>query len=235
MTDIYVYTSKGGRDSNEDFVGYADSAEGAVAVLCDGLGGLGGGDIASRMAADVIVDEPYSSFDDKKWLASRLSLADERIKTEQARLNNHMKTTVAALKITGSKAVWAHAGDSRLYYIHNSEIAEVTADHTAAFKKYLAGELPRGGIATDEDRNVIFNCIGDESFSPEFGSAELVKGDAFFICCDGVWVNLRDQEILFDYLKSETAERWAELLLLRAVDRMDSDGDNLSVITVMIR
>ena len=234
MTDIFVYTSKGGRDSNEDFVGCAYSADGAVAALCDGLGGEGGGDIASRIAADVIVDEPYDTDDDRKWLADRINLADERIKKEQTRLNNRMKSTVVALKITGSKAVWAHAGDSRLYYIHDSAIAEVTADHTVAFKKYLAGEITRGEIASDEDRNSLLNCIGIENFRVEYGSAEIVKGDAFMLCCDGLWENLQDQEILFDYLKATTAERWAELMLLRAVDRMEADGDNLSVITVII-
>ena len=235
MIDIFLYTAQGGRDNNEDFVGYADTDEGVVAALSDGVGGVCGGDIASRTVVDTIIDEPYEAQDDEQWLRDRMILADNRIKDEQKRLNNRMLSTVVALRIMGGRAVWAHAGDSRLYYIHDREIAEVTADHTVAFKKYLAGEIKRGEIAFDEDRNTLINAVGSEGdLRFDLGSAELAEGDAFMLCSDGVWEKLQDMEILFDYLKADSAERWAELVLLRVIDCMGENSDNLSVVTVMI-
>ena len=235
MPDIFVFTSRGGRENNEDFVGYAETGDGAVVVLCDGLGGVGGSDHASRIVADAIIDTPYECRSLEEWLSERLRTADERVRAEQKRMNNQMKSTVAALRLSGDRAVWAHAGDSRLYYIHDDAIAEVTADHSVAFAKYLDGKLRRSEISTDAERDELLRCVGgEEPLTPDFGGAAIRSGDGFVLCSDGVWANLIDQEIVFDRLKADSAERWAELLLLRVMDRMEPDGDNLSIITVII-
>lgn len=235
MIDIYAYTSQGGRNRNEDFVGYAPTADGAVAVLSDGVSGVSGGEIASRIIVDAVIDEPYDCVDVAEWLRDRLALADERVREGQQELHNEMKSTVVALRISGDHAVWAHAGDSRLYYLHDGVIAEVTADHSVAFKKYLAGQISRYAITADEDKNRLLSYAGgDGAFTPETGGTDIAAGDAFVLCSDGTWENLIDQEIAFDYLKAESSEEWAHLLLLRVLDRMDSDGDNLSIITVRI-
>ena len=235
MIDIYAYTSQGGRTFNEDFVGYVHTDDGAVVVLSDGVGDVSGGDIASRIVVESILDEPYECASADEWLASRLALADRRVRREQEQLQNQMKSTVVALRISGDRAVWGHAGDSRLYYIHNGTIAEVTADHSLAFKKYLAGQITRNAITADADRDRLLSAVGGEgAFSPELGDTAVCAGDAFVLCSDGAWGNLIDQEVAFDYLKAASAKEWAYLLLLRIVDRMDPDADNLSVITVRI-
>lgn len=236
MIDIYTYTSQGGRMLNEDFVGCVLTDEGAVAVLCDGVGGVSGGDVASRLVVDTVIDEPYACEDPAQWLSGRLALADRRVREEQSKLQNQMESTVVALRISGDRAVWAHAGDSRLYYLHDGVIAEVTADHSVAFKKYLAGQITRSAITADEDKNRLLSAVGGEgAFTPETGGTAVSAGDAFVLCSDGAWENLLDQEIAFDFFKAADAEEWARLLLLRIADRMDAAGDNLSVITVWIR
>ena len=236
MIDIFAYTSRGGREYNEDFVGYVHTDDGAVAVLSDGLGGVSGSDIASRVIVDAVIDEPYECDDPAEWLGQRLALADERVRQEQRQRNSQMKSTVVALRLSGDRAVWAHAGDSRLYYIHGGAIAEVTADHTLAFRKYLAGRISRRDIISDDDKNRLLSSVGGSGdFAPETGGTVVRPGDAFVLCSDGAWENLIDQEIAFDYLKAETAEQWAQLLLLRIIDRMPPDGDNLSVITVIVQ
>ena len=233
MPDIFVYTSRGGREDNQDFVGYAESGELTVVALCDGLGE--GGGLASRIVVDTVIDEPYESDDPRKWLSGRLSMADGRVKREQQRVNSPMSSTAVALRLGAHQAMWAHAGDSRLYYIHNDAIEEVTADHTVAFGKYMAGQLRRADIRFDPDRDTVLRRIGGEGeLRLDFGSAQVGKGDGFVLCTDGLWANLNDQEIVFDYLKADSAERWAELLLLRAADRMRPNGDDLSVVTIIV-
>lgn len=233
--DIFAYTSVGGRELNEDFVGYVYTEDGAVMALADGLGGVSGGEIASRAVVDTIIDEPYDSDDDAQWLRERILSADRRVKDAQHRLRNRMRSTAAALRISGERAVWAHTGDSRVYYLHGGEIARVTADHSLAFARYLAGELRRDEIASAEDQNVLTGSVGgDAEPRIDVDSIGIVPGDGFLMCSDGLWENLRDGEIAIDYLKADSAERWAELLLLRAVDRLPRHGDNLSLITAII-
>lgn len=239
MIDIYSYTSQGGRPYNEDSVGYAYTAYGAVLAAADGLGGHKGGATASKITVDTLLKEPLEdNTDNKTWLRKRLDAANQAILDEQAAQANQMKSTVVALKISGTKATWAHLGDSRLYYLHNSEIAAVTEDHSVAFKKYRAGEISRAEIADDEDQSSLLRSLGVHGkLKPDFGEAgaPLTAGDGFLLCSDGFWEYLQDQEILFDFLKVNNAQTWAELLLLRVIERIKADSDNLSVVTAIVR
>lgn len=239
MIDIYSFTSPGGREYNEDFVGSSMTPDGAVLTCADGLGGHKGGDIASRIVVDTMLTEPYDDApDDRAWLDERINAANQVITDRQAELGNKMKSTVVALKISGFSATWAHLGDSRLYYIRDNAVVHVTEDHSVAFKKYKAGEISRAAIATDEDQPSLLRALGNSGrLRPEFGSPDnpLAVGDAFLLCTDGFWEYVQDQEILFDYLKTNSAQTWAELLLLRVMDRLKDDSDNLSVITAIIR
>ena len=234
MPDIFVYTSGGGREDNHDFVGYAESGEVTAVALCDGLGDSSGG-VASRMIVDTVIEVPYEDDNDRGWLSQRLLKADIRVKAEQRRTGGSMRSTAVVLRLNSDNAVWAHAGDSRLYYIHDDAIEDVTADHTVAFGKYMNGSIRRSDIRFDRERGAILRCIGGEGeLRLDFGSARVQKGDGFVLCTDGLWANLIDQEIVFDYLKADSAERWAELLLLRAAERLRPDSDNLSIVTVII-
>ena len=239
MIDIYSFTSRGGREYNEDSVSYAYTPYGAVLVVADGLGGHEGGDVASQKVVETILAEPLDdNKNDKDWIRKRLDAANQAILDEQAARANKMKSTVVALKISGTKATWAHMGDSRLYFIHNSTIAAVTEDHSVAYKKYRAGEITRAQLATDEDQSSLLRSLGVRGkLKPDFGetTAPLTAGDGFLLCSDGFWEYLQDQEILFDFLKTNNAQTWAELLLLRLVERVDGTNDNLAVITAMIR
>jgi len=239
MIDIYSFTSQGGRDYNEDSVGFAYTAYGAVLAAADGLGGHKGGEIASQITVDALLSEPLDdNKNDKDWLRRRLESANRAILDSQAAQANKMKSTVVALKVNGTKATWAHLGDSRLYYIHNGEIAAVTEDHSVAFKKYRAGEITRSEIATDEDQSSLLRSLGVQGkLKPEIGETDepLTAGDSFLLCSDGFWEYVQDQEILFDCLKATNAQAWAELLLLRVIERIKSDSDNVSVVTAMIR
>ena len=60
------------------------------------------------------------------------------------------------------------------------------------------------------------------------------EGDAFMLCTDGVWEYISDEEVLIDLLKSESAQQWAEHMLLRLMDRIEGGNDNLTIMTIMI-
>ena len=145
-----------------------------------------------------------------------------------------MKSTIVALLLEDNKAVWSHIGDSRLYYIHNGVLEKITEDHSVALKKYLAGEITRDEIASDDDQSVLLRALGGDRAIPATDSCEISKGDGFMLCSDGVWEHLYDDEVLIDYLKSSSASDWGELLLLRIMQRLSEDSDNLTLITVLV-
>lgn len=238
MIDIYTYTSRGGREYNEDNVDFVRTPDGVVAVVADGLGGHEGGDIASETAVKAILREPIGkTTDSREWLMSRLEDANRAILERQSVQGNKMKSTAVVLRLSGDNAAWAHMGDSRLYYLSNGEIADVTEDHSVAFKKYKAGEITRAEIATDEDQSSLLRSLGVRGeLRADFGEAKgLAVGDGFLLCSDGFWEYVKDQEILFDFCKTNNAQAWAELLLLRVIERMKSGSDNLTVLTAVIR
>ena len=101
------------------------------------------------------------------------------------------------------------------------------------------GEISREEINFDEDRSSLLRAVGDTSRClPEWGEplndGAVLPGDAFLLCSDGFWEYLFDEEILIDRLKADTAQRWAELMLLRLLPRMRPNSDNLTLITVFV-
>ena len=238
MLDSYSFSHIGGRDENQDSVGMEKKEDSGIFVVADGLGGHQFGRLASDCAVETLLNGWRQSEDpDSEKFTEWIGAANEAILAVQTEKHCVTKSTVAALVVSGEKAFWAHSGDSRLYYIHNNEIAAYTEDHSVAYKKFKAKEIPRSAIATDEDQSSLLGTLGNETrWEPDAGPVKtLKKGDAFLLCSDGLWEYVLDEEILIDCLKSCSAMEWGSLLLLRVAGRVGSDNDNLSLITVMVK
>ncbi len=237
--DVYEYTNSGGRAYNEDAAGYSVIGKNGIFLVADGLGGHSFGELASACVRDTLLNAFQGSFDasPEEWLRTQLARANQNILALQEEKNTVLKSTAVVLAVEGSQATWTNVGDSRLYYLHDGYICSVTNDHSVAYKKYKAGEITRDQIATDEDQSCLLRSLGSEDRNePEFyiPNLPIEPGDAFLLCSDGMWEYLRDEEILIDLLKAENAREWAELLLLRLMDRVPGGHDNLTVLTVMI-
>ncbi len=238
--DVFEFTSQGGRSYNEDSLGCSYNNECGIFVVADGLGGHNRGEEASATAVESIVSGwVFNSGNIPEQINHKFEFANQNILNLQNEMRSVMKTTAAVLAIDGTKAVWANSGDSRVYFFHRNELRSYTHDHSVAYKKYKAGEITREQIATDEDQSRLLRSLGGEDrYLPDIAEADvpLEPGDAFMLCSDGAWEYLRDQEILFDLLKAETAQHWSELLMLRVMERLNGEeNDNLSILTVMIK
>ncbi len=237
--DSFLFTSPGGREYNEDAVGKRELTIGSLFVLADGLGGHLRGDAASACVTEALLNagEPQEGDDVSHWLEECVGTANQKLLSMQETLQCRMKSTVVALLLTEDSAVWAHVGDSRLYYLHRGRVATITHDHSVAYAKYRAGEITRSQIATDEDQSSLLRALGNpERNQPELSQSEAPpeSGDGFLLCSDGLWEYLNDEEVLVDFLKTDTAQDWGKLLLLRAMDRFQGENDNLSLITVRV-
>lgn len=233
--DSFCYTNKGGREYNQDAVGVNRFSTGSVFVVADGLGGHLHGELASEIVCKTLLSEAPPKEDSARWLQERIAEANERLLELQREYGCNMKSTVVALLLQDGQAHWGHVGDSRLYYLHRGELVFCTEDHSVAYKKYKAGEIRRDQIGQDEDQSQLLRALGnrDRGYADFYsGEISLEPGDGFLLCSDGVWEYLRDGEILADLLKADTARDWGELLLLRVMERIGNDNDNLSFITV---
>lgn len=229
--DYFLYTSAGGRSPNEDAIGIKDS----LFVVADGLGGHADGSLASKCVVGTFLCAKRSEQDVCQWFHELVESAHRNVTALQQEKNNRMKSTVVSLFIQADKAYWLHVGDSRLYRVHDDSL-DCTADHSVAYKKYLSGEITRSQIGKDEDQNRLLRALGNEQrHNADTGSCLIEAGNAFLLCTDGVWSLLQEEEIMIDYYKSETAQEWAENLLLRVLDRCDGNHDNLSLITVLCK
>lgn len=239
VIDEFEFTNPGGRSYNEDSVGSKHDGESGIFVVADGLGGHQFGEVASACVRDVLLEDWFPEESDRvEWIKMQIAVANNRVLALEKEKGSVMKSTVVALAIDGERAVWANVGDSRLYYLHRSEIRNITEDHSVAYKKYKAGEITREEIAKDEDQSCLLRSIGGEDRNePDIHCSDvpLEAGDAFLLCSDGVWEYVKDEEILIDFLKAETAKDWAELLLLRLMDRIDGENDNLTLLTLMLK
>lgn len=237
--DYYSFTNQGGRSHNEDAVGTRTSEQGGLFVLADGLGGHQFGEQASRCVVDTLL-AAYPAKEEKKpaeWLEENIALANQKLLALQQQTHSNMKSTVVVLLVDGEQAAFANVGDSRLYSIRDNSISKITRDHSVAYKKYEAGEITREQIPTDEDQSSLLRSLG----KPDRCNAEvyemdapLKEGDAFLLCSDGFWEYILDEEVLVDYLKADSAADWAQMLLLRLMERVTPKNDNLSLITLII-
>ena len=129
----YWYTNIGSRSENEDSCAYfSPGPDQYCAVICDGLGGHGGGKAASSIGVKALsqwqADEALPS---GETILAWMNEANRNILATRANANQ-MKTTAVALYLYKNQAVWAHIGDSRLYHFHNGVLADYTEDHSLA-------------------------------------------------------------------------------------------------------
>lgn len=227
----FVYSSCGGRSQNEDAVRSQQKDGRAVFVLADGLGGHQYGEIASGIAADTVRAAFPPPIREELFAAAE---AANRAILEAQKQNGHqnMKTTLVCLSVEEAQAAWLHIGDSRLYHFSGGALKTVTRDHSVSFKKYLGGEISYLALNHDPDRSSLLRVLGNEAIQPEAGQAVLLPGDALLLCSDGFWEYVYDQEMVIDWLKSETPRQWVTYMLLRLMERIPPHNDNCSVIAV---
>lgn len=238
--DVYMFTNNGGREYNEDYADCRVDEKQAFFVLADGLGGHYGGDMASHCIVEHLIaawEADRKNMPGMDWLEKKILQANDTLTELQKEKNGKMKSTVVALCLDDCITSWAHVGDSRLYYLSESSIKRLTEDHSVTYKKYKSGEISRDSMNFDEDRSRLLRAMGSENnCMPECDSGHpAMPGDAFLLCSDGFWEYLYDEEILVDYLKSETASGWGEQMLLRVMSRMKPDSDNLTFMAIVVR
>jgi serine/threonine protein phosphatase PrpC len=228
----------GGRAVNEDAWGATDAAL-ACWVLADGLGGHGGGEQASRIAVDtVLAAAERDTRLDAQCLHAYVAAAHEEIRRAQRDGNAPGMHTTLAIAITDrSEVLWAHVGDTRIYYFRDGALLYQTADHSVPQMLVMSGEITAGEIRDHPDRSRLLRALGQEAL-PRASVSEhperLKTGDAVLLCTDGWWEHVTETEMEVDLAKSRRVEEWLDWMEDRIMARVNGDHDNFSAIAVFI-
>ena len=230
---VFQISRKGGREKNEDRMGYCYTRESGLFVLADGMGGHPEGEVAAQLALQTISalyqKEARPVVDDvTEFLASSLTAAHHQIiryASEKGMLDTPRTTLVAAVVQAGS-ATWVHCGDSRLYVVRDGEMLTRTRDHS-----YLE-QQNAGVIRTDRiNRNILFTCLGSPT-KPVFdvtGPIVLQQGDKVLLCSDGLWGSLNDIDIV-RHLSTQSVSDAVPDLVEMALRNGGDNSDNVTVI-----
>lgn len=182
-------TNAGPRAVNEDFCDYWVAAEGeTIACVADGLGGMGGGDVASQLA----VSSFRRHLDDKdvtaKSLLDAAIQAHERIIAAQKKSdNNRMATTLTAVVLKGDKMFGVHCGDSRAVIARGIGIKRLTTDHSEGQRLFDAGKLTRKELIDYPRKHILVSALGDRDH-PRVDTFvfDLQPRDRIILTTDGV-------------------------------------------------
>lgn len=190
------------RSNNEDAFGY-DEALG-IFVVCDGVGGMASGEVASSRAVAAIVQAYADSASSEFPVSSRLMQAINAANLDvwesgQAPENKGMGTTAVAAAVDGNKLILGNVGDSRAYIIQGGQCIQLTVDHT------FINELIRNGTLTIESarkadlrgmESVITRAVGiANDVEPDFFSVVLKPGSTILLATDGLTRYLQQEEI----------------------------------------
>ena len=234
------------RQNNEDSFGYWEPEDdqqflrkGRLAVVADGMGGYEGGQEASRLAVETLV-EVYRDFggdDPQAALVEALQAAHEQIRQysfAHPELRG-MGTTCTAAAIVQDELYYVHVGDTRLYLIRDGQITRVTRDHSYVGRLVESGVISAEEAENHPQRNILTAALGtnpdlimDSPAQPE----PLRPDDVLLICSDGLWGQVRDSEIL-DAVENKNAEQAGRQLIELARER--GGPDNITVEILRLR
>lgn len=238
----FKYSDCGGRMYNEDSCAVFQKKTMLCAVLADGLGAHGGGDVASQTAVRAVkegfqLQETYDTITNNV-LTDWFYQANENILRKQSR-ECQMKTTMAVLCIDEEKreAQWAHLGDSRIYHFVQGKQVFCTFDHSVSRMAVLSGEISFEEIRFHADRSKLLKVVGrEEPIKPEYGTCQLEEGlmHAFLICSDGFWEYVTEEDMEQALRLAETPEEWVKRMRAELEKRVDGKNDNNSAIAVFV-
>jgi PPM family protein phosphatase len=233
---VYQVSRKGGREKNEDRMGYCYTRDAGLFALADGMGGHPEGEVASQLALQTLA--AMFQRDAKPKLADPLKFLHDSIISGHHQLLRYAtskslmdtpRTTVVACVLQGNQAYWAHCGDSRLYVVRNDKLIARTRDHSySELQETLSHVVP---MSAKFNRNVLFTCLGSpgKPVVDTHGPVQMQSGDRVLLCSDGLWGTVSDEEITEQLAQRQIADAVPELVE-RALRNGGAKCDNVTVI-----
>ena len=193
------------RDLNEDRYAVVESASGVAWLVCDGMGGVTGGELAAQLAIEAIRRELESTTRRPTDAAIRSAVLEANRVIVLRRQNpafSGMGTTMVGALFMGSEVSICHVGDSRAYLVRDYSIQQLTHDHTLVQEMVDRGHLSPEEALSHPQAHVLTKCLGSEPGldveSKKFWVWETGEGepnDFLLLCSDGLYSHVTDAEI----------------------------------------
>ncbi|MDA8440920.1 MAG: Stp1/IreP family PP2C-type Ser/Thr phosphatase, partial [Peptococcaceae bacterium] len=202
-------------------------------AVADGMGGCEAGEVASRVAVDMLEKSVLESDGGDNVLSRAIQAANAAIhyQAEQNQAYKGMGTTITAVYCSQEKIYIGHVGDSRAYLISRNQITLLTRDHS------LVNELVRGGHISEEEakhhpqRHVITRALGTESqVDIDILSPVIEAGDRIILCTDGLSNLVTPEEIVTALNTKRDMVRALQAMVDLALERGGSD--NITVLAI---
>lgn len=241
------------REHNED--NFLVDKKLSLFMVCDGMGGHAAGEVASALAVRVIHEEIKREIDllqdyvaaktgvdrvTKRDITNMLEFAvnraSARVHAEALRdpSKRGMGTTLVLLLVLGQQAFITYCGDSRVYLLRDGVLEQVTEDHTVYNELIRRKKLPRERIEEIAPKNAITRAVGVfDHAEPESLVIDLVSGDRFLLCSDGLSGYFEDQPERLGALLSEASEDRVTQSLIEAANAAGGK-DNITTVVVTV-
>ncbi len=228
------------RQMNEDCYSVGELPNGMVwAVICDGMGGAAGGNIASQTAVKLIAESIGASYQDQMSSRSIRNLLVAAVDNANMRIFDlsvaneslsGMGTTVVAALVAQRKVYIAHAGDSRAYIFAEGRLMQLTKDHSVVQAMLDSGQITPTEARTHPRKNLITRALGvGENLDVDYCEEEFEPGDILLICTDGL-TNAVEPEQIQRTMQQAGFAACAEALV--ALANENGGPDNITVVAI---
>lgn len=206
---------------------------GILTIVADGMGGHASGEVASKMAVELIGKHYYQDLENPAQIALQHAVERANFEIYQTSVSDEnlfgMGTTLIIFVLLDNKAFSAHIGDSRLYRLRNQRLELLTYDHSQVMEMVKQGILSLEDAWNHEDKNIILRALGTQpSVETEISNIfEVAVGDEFLLCSDGLSDMLPETEIFQVWSNSKGVHEACENLIERA--KQNGGHDNVTV------
>lgn len=221
-------------------------------AVADGMGGHASGEIASQIA----VSNFRAAIEERRPLLDAYLRHDEKVKTQdilaalettvqatgltifergqKEREKRGMGTTLSALLLLGERAFIAHVGDSRVYLVRQGQVVQLTEDHSLVNELIRHGKVTRESLASSpyaSYKNAVTRALGVyETTQVDTVDLEVLPGDQFLICSDGLHSYLQDKDII-NFLSDDHVT----VIPQKLVDHANQGGGHDNITAVILR
>jgi protein phosphatase len=229
------------RRTNQDAFGVVEPL--TLAVICDGMGGIAGGEIASHVALDNFLEvakqeiEASRSADAERTKRALFRAAAAANRAVRARASYDtrflgMGTTLVAARLDGDEVTVVNVGDSRAYLVRGGVARQITRDHSYVAEQMRMGLMTEGEAERSPLQSAITRAIGiDDDVQPDFYTETVQAGDELLLCSDGLMRHMKDEEI--GRMVGDTAMSPAEICeRLIAVVNARGGSDNVTCVVM---